>query len=178
MASISGLREVGHIDCAGGGQIRVDGTTAYVGHMAAPFGTSIFDISDPADPRLLAEIGMPPGSHSHKVRAQDGLMVVNHERLGGPQTEGFEGGLGIYDVEDPANPRHIVNWETWGKGVHRFDLPSSFVTHTQRYPPATLSMCPVTMDAASDARKMAGPTISRGSPRRSIGVRAAMNSLV
>ncbi len=126
MASMSGIREVGHIDCAGGGQIRVDGTTAYVGHMAAPFGTSIFDVSDPASPRLLAEIGMPPGSHSHKVRAQDGLMVVNHERMGGPQTEGFEGGLGIYDVEDPARPRHIGNWETWGKGVHRFDFDGRF----------------------------------------------------
>ena len=75
-------------------------STAYVGHMAAPFGTSIFDVSDPAAPRLLAEIGMPPGSHSHKVRACDGLMVVNHERIGGPQTEGFMGGIGIYDVED------------------------------------------------------------------------------
>ena len=48
MASISGLREVAYIDCAGGGQVRVDGTTAYVGHMAAPYGTSIFDVSDPA----------------------------------------------------------------------------------------------------------------------------------
>ena len=98
MASMSGVREVACIDCAGGGQVRVEGTTAYVGHMAAPFGTSIFDVSDPASPRCLAEIGMPPGSHSHKVRAQDGLMLVNHERIGGPQTEGFEGGLGIYDV--------------------------------------------------------------------------------
>ena len=110
MASASGIRELAHVQCAGGGQIRVDGTTAYVGHMAAPYGTSIYDVADPANPRLLAEIEIPAGFHSHKVRAQDGLMVVNHERLGGEQPDNFEGGLGIYDVEDPANPRHINSW--------------------------------------------------------------------
>ena len=126
MASANGIREVAHVRCAGGGQIRVDGTTAYVGHMAAPYGTSIYDVADPANPRLLAEIEIPAGFHSHKVRAQDGLMVVNHERLGGEQPDNFQGGLGIYDVEDPANPRHINSWETWGKGVHRFDFDGRY----------------------------------------------------
>ena len=126
MASASGIREVAHVDCPGGGQIRVEGTTAYIGHMAAPYGTSIYDVADPAKPRLLAEIEMPRGTHSHKVRAQNGLMLVNHERQGGAQPEDFQGGLGIYDVEDPANPRHITNWETWGKGVHRFDFDGRY----------------------------------------------------
>ena len=46
MASAEGLKEVGYFDCAGGGQIRVDGTTAYIGHMANPFGTSIVDVDE------------------------------------------------------------------------------------------------------------------------------------
>ena len=50
MASAKGLKEVGYFDCAGGGQIRVDGRTAYIGHMANPFGTSIVDIADPKEP--------------------------------------------------------------------------------------------------------------------------------
>lgn len=126
MASARGIEEVCHVDCPGGGQIRVEGTTAYVGHMAAPHGTSIWDVADPRRPRRLAAIDMPPNTHSHKVRAQDGVMLVNHERLGGPQPEGFKPGLGIWDVEDPANPRHVATWETWGKGVHRFDFDGRY----------------------------------------------------
>lgn len=126
MASAHGIAEVAHVDCPGGGQIRVEGTTAYVGHMAAPHGTSIWDVADPRRPRRLAAIDMPPNTHSHKVRAQDGVMLVNRERLGGPQPEGFRPGLGIWDVEDPANPRHVATWETWGKGVHRFDFDGRY----------------------------------------------------
>ena len=126
MASASGLREVAWLDCAGGGQVRIDGTTAYIGHMAAPHGTSIVDIADPRHPRPIAGIEIPAGFHSHKVHARDGVMIVNHERTGGPQPDGFAGGLGIYDVSDPAAPRHIANWETEGKGVHRFDFDGRY----------------------------------------------------
>ena len=53
---MSGIRQVGYFDCAGGGQVVVSGTTAYVAHMKAPHGTTIVDVSDPAHPRTLAEI--------------------------------------------------------------------------------------------------------------------------
>jgi len=117
---------VGHVDCAGGGQVWVDGHTLFVGHMSPPFGTSIHDVSDPRHPRLLAEIPMPRGWHSHKVRARGGLMLVNHERQGSEGAAEFGGGLGIYDVADPANPRLICKWPTPGKGVHRFDFDGRF----------------------------------------------------
>ena len=81
---------------------------------------------DPANPRTVAEISMPHNTHSHKVRAKDGLMIVNHERLGGEQPADFMGGLGFWDVEDPHNPKHIYNWETPGKGVHRFDFDGRY----------------------------------------------------
>ena len=41
MSSAKGLRQVGYLDCPGGGQIVVAGTTAFIGHMRAPAGTSI-----------------------------------------------------------------------------------------------------------------------------------------
>lgn len=126
MASAYGMKQVGYLDCPGGGQVRVEGNIAYIGHMMNPYGTSIVDVSDPANPNPLALVEMPPGSHSHKVRAQDGLMVVNHERVGGPQNPDFTPGLGLYDVSDPANPKHINNWECWGKGVHRFDFDGRY----------------------------------------------------
>ncbi len=126
MASAHGVREVAYFNCPGGGQVWVDGTTAYVGHMRHPDGTSIIDVADPKNPRLLAEIEMPPGTHSHKVRVSDGLMLVNHERLGPEQSEDWQGGLGIYDVSEPAKPRRITDWTTAGKGVHRFSFDGRY----------------------------------------------------
>ena len=126
MTSASGLREVAYFDCAGGGQVWVEGTTAFIGHMQSPAGTTIISVGDPSRPRQLAQIEMPSGTHSHKVRAKGGLMVVNHERIGAEQPAEFSGGLGIYDVSDPAAPRRITSWDTVGKGVHRFDFDGRY----------------------------------------------------
>lgn len=125
MARASNTRLLAHIDCPGGGQVWVDGTTLFVAHMRPPAGTSIYDIADPSRPLHLASIDMPPGWHSHKVRARDGIMVVNHERLGQENPE-FGGGLGIYDVSDPARPRQVTKWRTAGSGVHRFDFDGRY----------------------------------------------------
>ena len=82
MASKHNADKVGFIDCAGGGQVWASGTTLFVGHMRNPFGTSIYDIADPRKPRQIAQIDMPTGWHSHKVRVAGDIMVVNHERFG------------------------------------------------------------------------------------------------
>ena len=74
-----GLRQVGYWDCAGGGQVVVLDGIAYIGHMRSPHGTSIVDVRDPSNVKLLASIDMPPGTHSHKVRVANGIMLVNHE---------------------------------------------------------------------------------------------------
>ena len=126
MVEAVNTRLIAHIDCAGGGQVWVDGTTLYVAHMRAPHGTSIYDVADPATPRLLASLAMPAGWHSHKVRAADGLMIVNHERTGGAEAADFTGGLGIYDVTAPATPRLITKWQTAGKGIHRYDFDGRY----------------------------------------------------
>ncbi len=74
------LRRIGHLDIPGGGQIVVDGDTAYIGHMKPPHGTSILDVSDPTKPRLVASIDSPsPHSHTHKVRVVGDLMFTNVE---------------------------------------------------------------------------------------------------
>ena len=77
------VRRLGHLDLPGGGQVTVSGSYAYVGHIpnAQQLGTSIIDISDPRNPRLVAAITLDdPESHSHKVRVVGDVMVVNHER--------------------------------------------------------------------------------------------------
>jgi hypothetical protein len=117
---------VAAIDCAGGGQVWIDGTTLFVAHMNPPAGTSIYDVADPRHPKLLAQVEIPPGYHSHKVRARDGLMIVNHEKQGEDGDAAFGGGLGIYDVSTPSRPTLIRKWRTGGSGVHRFDFDGRY----------------------------------------------------
>jgi hypothetical protein len=77
------VRRVGHVDLPGAGQVTVAGHHAYVGHIPNKenLGTSIIDIADPKNPRLVATVTLDdPASHSHKVRVAGDLMVVNHER--------------------------------------------------------------------------------------------------
>lgn len=126
MANTWNTERLAHIDCPGGGQVWVDGTTLYIGHMRQPTGTTIVDVADPRNPKTLARVEMPPGWHSHKVRVADGVMVVNHERQGQNGDGEFGGGLGIYDVSDPTRPRLITKWRTHGKGVHRYDFDGRY----------------------------------------------------
>src|SRR6516225_11431496 len=77
------VRRLGHIDLAGAGQVTLQGTYAYVGHIPnrAHLGTTILDVSDPKNPRLVAEITLTDTtSHSHKARVAGDIMIVNHER--------------------------------------------------------------------------------------------------
>ena len=124
-----GLRQVGFVDCAGGGQVVVASGMAYVAHMRSPHGTSVYDVRDPRNCRELARIAMPPGTHSHKVRVENGLMIVNHELNHAdtnPVPDGWHGGIGIYDVSTPSKPREITRWSTKGTGVHRFDFDGRY----------------------------------------------------
>jgi hypothetical protein len=126
-------------DCAGGGQVVVERNVAYVGNMRNPHGTLIIDVADPKRPKLLSEISMPPGTHSHKVRVTGDIMLTNREVLGERVRRGevppddFQGGLGIYDVSNPAKPRLITQWKTtdkpgpsYARGVHRFDFDGRY----------------------------------------------------
>ncbi len=75
------IRQLGHLDIAGGGQIVVQDGYAFVGHMKPPMGTSIIDISDPAAPKVVAHIAPPDElSHTHKVRVRGNIMITNVEQ--------------------------------------------------------------------------------------------------
>jgi hypothetical protein len=123
MASAKGFKGVAFVDTPGGGQVVVDGNYAYVGHTVGPEATTIFDVSDPKNPRQVHQINCQHnGVHAHKVRVQDGLMITNYEwkAYAGDADPDFRGGLNMWDVSDPTNPKHIAFWECAGCGVHRF----------------------------------------------------------
>lgn len=76
-----GTRRVARMDIAGGGQVVVQGHLAFLGHMSPPDGTSILDVSDPSNPKVIAKIAPPDRfSHTHKVRVAGNLMITNVER--------------------------------------------------------------------------------------------------
>ncbi len=73
MTDANGIKEVAYVDCRGGGQVVVDGTTAYVGHTVGPEATTILDVSDPKNPKQIAQLQCAhQGVHAHKVRVQTG----------------------------------------------------------------------------------------------------------
>src|SRR5947209_2725290 len=126
VSSRSNTTLVSHFDCPGGGQVWVEGTTLFIGHMRWPSGTTIVDVADPRRPRQLATIDLPQGWHSHKVRAANGIMIVNHEQLGESGSAEFGGGIAIYDVSCPSTPKLITKWRTAGRGVHRYDFDGRY----------------------------------------------------
>jgi hypothetical protein len=127
MAESEGVRRIAWLDCAGGGQVVVEGNYAFIGHMKAPHGTSVIDVEDPRHPRIIAEIDIPAGLHSHKVRVADGVMIVNRERHGGGDVAaGDFVGLRIFDASNPHAPREITRWDCAGMGVHRFTFDGRY----------------------------------------------------
>src|SRR2546428_12941767 len=117
-ASAKGVKQVGYFDCAGGGQVVVDGRVAFIAHMKAPHGTTLVDVSDPARPRQIASIEVPPGTHSHKVRAANGLMLVNREAHGGqPSASHPPRGPGIPAGSTPSRPPDVPPWRRGATAV-------------------------------------------------------------
>jgi hypothetical protein len=79
--SAKGMRRVAWLDVPGGGHVVVEGNHAYLGHMKPPYGTSIVDVSDPRNPRVVATVEPPSReSHTHKVRVAGDIMVTNVEQ--------------------------------------------------------------------------------------------------
>jgi hypothetical protein len=109
----------GHGDCM---HVNVQDGFAYVGHMGqSRVGTSVVDVSDPRHPRVVAQLETPPGTHSHKVQVVGDVLLVNYERNAAfePDAPSWQGGLKVFDISKPAQPREIAFLKMPGKGVHR-----------------------------------------------------------
>jgi hypothetical protein len=140
--SLGSKRSIGPVswtDCAGGGQVVVQNGIAYIGNMRNPQGTLIVDVKDPKKPKIISQLSMPPGTHSHKVRVSGDIMITNREALGQHALhgevppDGYTGGLSIYDISKPEAPKLITNWDAtdpagarYARGVHRFDFDGRY----------------------------------------------------
>src|SRR5215475_7851184 len=147
------VRRLGHLDLPGAGQVTVRGSHAYVGHIPNPLhlGTSIIDIGDPRQPRVVAtvmivnhernmsKIGrraeqLPAARRAltealkreptrEEIAAKMSVSENDLAMLEAFEQRGYDnGGFKIYDVSDPARPKLICDHKTGGIGVHRFDM--------------------------------------------------------
>ena len=74
---------IAHLDLPGAGQVYVSGDHCYIGHIPQKdgLGTTILDIADPANPKVVSTIMLDDKEfHSHKVRVVGDVMIVNHEQ--------------------------------------------------------------------------------------------------
>jgi hypothetical protein len=77
------VKRLSHLDLPGAGQVYVEGKHAYIGHIPTrqQLGTTILDIEDPKNPRIVSQIFVPDtDSHSHKARVVGDLMIINSEQ--------------------------------------------------------------------------------------------------
>ncbi|GAA3573122.1 hypothetical protein [Kribbella ginsengisoli] len=93
------------------------GRLAYVGNYS---GFAIYDIGDPADPRLVSQVSCP-GSQND-ISISNGLLFLSTDSSRSDNScqsvaqsatikESWEG-IKIFDVKDPANPRYVAAVET------------------------------------------------------------------
>jgi hypothetical protein len=118
------INQIGRTDLPGGGSVVVENGYAYVGHIDPPFGTSIVEVKDPKHPKLVAQLEVPEGIHSHKVRVSGDLMLINYERYKTKKEP--QAGLKIFDISDKSRPREIAFFKAPGKGVHRFTFDGRY----------------------------------------------------
>jgi hypothetical protein len=118
------INQIARMDLPGGGSVVVENGYAYVGHIDPPFGTSIVDVKELKHPKLVTQLEVPEGIHSHKVRVGGDVMLVNYERYRTKNEP--QGGLKVFDISDRSKPREIAFFKTAGKGVHRFTFDGRY----------------------------------------------------
>ena len=117
------------IDCAGGGQIVVDGKYAYIAHMKGPTAVTVLTSVIRTDPGNRIDPDTPNGYALSQVQVHDGIMITNYEKLRGASLTGdIRGGLKIYDVSAPAKPELITFWECGGKALTGLRMTANMPT--------------------------------------------------
>lgn len=112
-AATDGFDPLGRLELPGAKELVVDDGVAYV---AVTDGFATVDVSDPADPTLLAERRNLLADHPDGPMAgiQDGKIGGDYYALGGPAhpRSGVPYAAVVFDVSDPADPRSVLTHET------------------------------------------------------------------
>jgi hypothetical protein len=137
--------------------VGADGETAYV---AAGDGFATVDLSDPANPEILANVegiaadkdGGPMQNIMDVKVSGDRLLVT------GPARRGPISGFVVYDVSDPANPTQATDFYRTGYRIHNADFDGEYAYITDSESPARSPM------AVFDVSGQTTEEVSRWSP--------------
>jgi hypothetical protein len=124
----------GRIDCA---QVMVEHGFAYVAHIFS-HGFTVVDVRDPREPRPIRFVPSMKMCWSGNLQAHGDLLFVSNTYdplqdptvdeptyYGKPAAEFMKpeersvGGLQVYDISNPGEPREIGEMRVEGKGIHR-----------------------------------------------------------
>jgi hypothetical protein len=104
----------------------------YLGHFWHS-GWSVVDVTDPADPLVVAFISGPANTWTLQVDLSGDLMVTALEQIfpnfGGDPREPFSDGVYLWDIRDPVRPVLMGHYRTGGTGTHRNLYPGGRYAH-------------------------------------------------
>ena len=91
----------------------------YVAHESGPKDFTALDVTDPSEPIIVAQTEVVHDQvRSNSLDMVDDLLLVAYQGA----TTGVEPvGMGIWDVSDPVNPKHVSHFDTSGphsRGAH------------------------------------------------------------
>lgn len=91
----------------------------WMAHESAPKNFTGVDVTDPRAPKLVVQTDLPhAGVRSNSLDVVGDTMIVAYQtREVGMKPAGFD----IFDVSDPAAPRHVTHFDAsgpWSRGVH------------------------------------------------------------
>lgn len=127
-ASAEGIEALGYHDLDGrpvfklAMQVVEERWYLYATHFWEPR-LSILDVTDPAEPRVVAAIEGPANTATWQVQVANDLLIQGLEHKpevwGGDPTAPADEGVRIYDVSNPTSPVLLSHWRTGAHGVHR-----------------------------------------------------------
>src|SRR5947199_7825473 len=124
----SNMRIVGHTDLNGKGnggeglaltQYRDGRRVLFLAHESAPTCFSVVDVTNTAKPTVITQVNtIPSDIRCNSLGPSGTTLVVAHQttKPGMPN-----GGMRVFDVADPANPKELAFFDTSGphsRGVH------------------------------------------------------------
>ena len=141
--SCKGFEPLGHTDLGGRGhsdQVMVAHGHAFIGHSKTR-GTSVVDVRNPRQPRVVNLLPHHAGSWAIHLQAQGDVLLVaealdfravmsdqeyylravggfKSERFG-QRGQDFSAGMRVYDISHPQRPREIGFMPVQGLGIHR-----------------------------------------------------------
>jgi Beta propeller domain len=139
--------------------VRFNGTTAFIVTFKKTDPLFTFDLSDPADPRIVGELKIPGYSTYMHLLGPDHLLTIGYDAEDHDSFAYFQGlMLQIFDISDLADPR-LIHKEIIGTRGSTSDAATNHLAFNY-FAPAKLLAIPITVCEDSGGGGSYGDTMS------------------